>query len=506
MQRVSARRGRRPPERGTPAGIPAVGSATADRNGGRPVPPARAFRRVGGRCRCRLRPGDDVCHPCPVWHALSTVSGVRHSFGDDADDARGVDMDTDPALAATAPPPLSMLAAMHGSGELAVRYREVAALVDRMASSPYADSDMARAGALLRLVEPAELCAAHPDLDLFEVQVVGHDGAGVVADTLVAHLARHGIAAHVEIGGDGAGGPVHELDGLGTPPADLALCIIDARIVFDALGPVWTGADVRCAVECAVGELSRHAASYDHHGGADLVLTTIPLQQVHLRHLVDRDARTELSILWREANARLLALGREFPRVHVVDLDALGEPRPAGLGRELAHLVRALLGRSKTVLALDAGSTLWGTRPATSVWGQERFGELRRCIAQLVSQGVVVAVGGRDDHDDRADVAAMLDVHPDSVLCLADVTAAVPDRVVFAAHPSSAPAAAGLQVAPLDGDATLHVDSLLRDGWFDTIDRPARRAARTGEVISLRRPASRRSDDGARGDLASSTG
>jgi FkbH-like protein len=417
---------------------------------------------------------------------------------------------------------LAALRALHESGGVVSRYQEVAALVSQMTSGPRSGADLRRAGALIARTSPDELAAAHPDLELVRVCVLGHSTVEPVRDPLVAHLAQHGFVPQVTLGD--FDGYVRELGDTGSaaysPGADLALCILDAQIVFGQISGVWGVEDVRRTALAKVAELRRLAATYQQHGPGTLVLNTIPLLQTHLRQLVDRASRTELSILWRETNAAILTLGRDLSRVEVIDLDPLiaiagavndprmssyaklhlGEPLLAELAREVAHLLRALKGRTKKVLVLDADNTLWdgilgddgpdGIAAATTFRG-EAFGEFQRTIRQLAAQGVLLAVSSKNDQDA---VMAVLRSHPDMQLRDDDFVAVRAnwspkddniraigealnlglDSFVFADDSAFERGLVGsslpqVQIIHLDDEPALHAEALLRDGWFDTL-------------------------------------
>ena len=147
----------------------------------------------------------------------------------------------------------------------------------------------------------------------------------------------------------------------------------------------------------------------------------------------------------RELNRRLFDLANGEDRVHVIDLSMLlarvGER--AGLdarfgylyrapfknelldliAAQLAGLISALKGRSKKVLVLDCDNTLWG-----GVVGEDglegialhpleypgaAFYGFQRQILELRKQGILLALCSKNN---EADVTAVFDQHPHSVL------------------------------------------------------------------------------------------
>lgn len=440
---------------------------------------------------------------------------------------------------------LAALRALHAQKELVTRYCEVAALL-----APIADvgADMRRAGALLRKYPAQELADAAPGVEVVRVRVAGYSTVEPLRDPLVAQLARFGLAGEITLGD--FDGYLRELGDTGSAlyaaDPDVVACVLDAQVVFDQFDGPWTVADIRRAAMAQVGVIGKLAETYESNATGSLVLTTWPLLPTHLRRLVDRQSRTELSMLWREVNIELLRIGRDHGRVYVIDLDPLvglagqvNDPRmasyaKANLGadllaefaRELTHLIRALRGRTSKMLVLDADNTMWdgilgddgpdGITAATTFRG-EAFGEFQACARQLASQGVLLSVCSKNDDDLMRTV---LRENPDMKLREADFVAvmanwapkdanirSIADRLnlnvdsfVFA---DDSPFERGLIAASLpqvgivalDDEPALHVSALLRDGWFDTLALTDEDRARS-ELYRA---------DGARAELAEST-
>jgi FkbH-like protein len=171
----------------------------------------------------------------------------------------------------------------------------------------------------------------------------------------------------------------------------------------------------------------------------------------------------------------------------------------ARYAREVGHLARQITGQAKKVLALDLDGTLWGgvlgddgpdgIQLADGLRG-EAFRAFQRVVKQLGSQGVLLAAVSKNDQEP---VAAVLRDHPamtvreedfvrvvanwrpkpDNLAELAEDLNLGVDSLVFVddsryecglvrhALPSVA-------VVELDAEPAMHIEALLRDGWFDT--------------------------------------
>ena len=112
-----------------------------------------------------------------------------------------------------------------------------------------------------------------------------------------------------------------------------------------------------------------------------VVLHTVPLSPTEHRTVIDYRNKARLGRLWRELNARLLELADRHPGTYVLDFEAVVVDGSApvrderlyrfacmawtsltelSFAREAVAFCRALVGRSRKVLALDLDGTLWG--------------------------------------------------------------------------------------------------------------------------------------------------
>jgi FkbH-like protein len=407
------------------------------------------------------------------------------------------------------------LLALHRDGRLAGSYPSVPGLL--ATATP---EEVVRAGQLLTRLDPGEVLAAHPDTTTLSVTVLGHGTLSPLLAPLAGEAARHGLLFRTRVADFDSW--VFELgdadSALYAEDPDLALCVLDPTVVFDEVPVPWRPEDVGRVLEGKIALVERLAARFAATARGVLVLNTLPLPRRWTAQLVDHRSRAELGALWREANARLLRLAGANPSVVVLDLDPLlaegvplADPRLdvyakahlsgallAGYAREVTHLARHLTGRTRKVLALDLDRTVWGGvlgddgLEGIEVAGGHRgeaFRAFQRVAKQLGSQGVLLAAVSKNDpepvarvlrehpemtlrEEDFVSVAAAWRPKPESIAELARALNLAVGSVVFA---DDSPFERGLvrhalpevAVVDLDDEPALHVERLLRDGWFD---------------------------------------
>ncbi len=438
-----------------------------------------------------------------------------------------------PAAPQTQPSPLEALRTLRREGQLAARYPQVAPLLAELAGTG-APTDLPRAGSVLVQVERDQVLAAWPQTETAVVAVTGHSTLGGLGAPLAAEFGRHGVLTETRLSDFDA--YQRDLRDTGSPlyadDVDLALCVLDPQVLLDELGSPWQAEDLARAVERKLAEFQRLAETFTAHSSAALVLNTVPLPRTVTHQLVDHESRARAGLAWREFNSGLLRLSLANPRVHVVDLDpvvaagvplndarmaayakaALGDELLGRYAREVAHLSRMLRGRTKKVLVVDADNTLWdgvlgddgpdGIAAATTFRG-EAFGTFQRLVRQLGSQGVLLAVSSKNDHDNLVQVVRE---HPDMVLREADfarinanwqpkdvniediarkLNLGVDSFVFVDDSPFECGLVAGglpqVAVVRLDDEPALHVEKLLADGWFDTARLTAEDRARAAQ-------------------------
>jgi FkbH-like protein len=418
----------------------------------------------------------------------------------------------------TAPPgtPAAAVRALRADGSLAARYPEVAPLL-----ATAGPEETRQAGAVLGGLDPDAVLAAHPDTPVLTVDLTGSGTVAPMVPALTGELARQGLLGRIRTGDPGGYALALAQPDPAGPPADLTVCVLDAAAVFGRLpGPMWTVDEVAAAADELLDLLDGLSRAHAERGGGVLVFTTAPLWAVWSRQILGLRERARLGAVWRRFTAGLLELGTGERPSYVVDLDPLvaetGPGRDArlesyaqvpytdavfgALARQLAHLARTLCGQPRKCLVLDLDGTLWGgTLAETGAAGLEMAqgyrGEahrrFQRAVAQLGSQGVLLAVCSKNDPDE---VEEVLRTHPDLLVRRDDLVTVIADwspkadtvpqvaervgigedSLVFV---DDTPSETGLLrlkhpgIAVIDVDAAEpagHLERLLAEGWFDT--------------------------------------
>ncbi|MFC0440030.1 HAD family hydrolase [Kutzneria buriramensis] len=410
---------------------------------------------------------------------------------------------------------------LHRTGRLASDYPLVR---DLLADVPPESRDLLRrAGAWLSRLNPDEVLRAHPDTSALTVAITGHGTLAALIAPLTVEFARHGLLLRPVLSDfDSYVVDLSDSDSdLYSARPEIVLCLLDPALIFDEVPTPWRPEDVRAVFEAKVALVAGLAARFAERGAGTLVLNTIPLPRTRTAALVDHRSRAELGAAWREANARLLRLTAAHRNVVVVDTDSLladgipaGDARLsvyakahlstellAGYAREIGHLARNLTGRAKKVLAVDLDGTVWGgvlgddgpegIEVADGYRG-EAFRAFQRTVRQLAAQGVLVAAVSKNDiepvrtvlrehpgmtlrEDDFVRVVANWRPKHENLVELAEDLNVGVDSVVFA---DDSPYERGLvrrelpavAVITLDDEPAWHVDRLLADGWFDTVE------------------------------------
>ncbi|MFD8802570.1 HAD-IIIC family phosphatase [Streptomyces atroolivaceus] len=410
------------------------------------------------------------------------------------------------------------LRSLHERGRVAAEYPRVRGLVRGagVAETRWAGNLLARIGADAVLAE-------HPDTPVVSVAFTGHSTVSGLVAPVTAELARHGLLLRPHV--SDFDGYVFDLSDtaseLYSAKPDAVVCLLDASVVFDEVPVPWEPEDVRRIFDEKLTLLDGLATSFAGAGQGTLVFNTLPLPREWTAQLIGVRDRARLGAVWREANARLLRLMDRHAALTVLDFDPLlGADLPlrddrlgvythtefspeahAAYARDVAHLLRAATGRAKKCLVLDLDNTVWGgilgddgiegIEVAGSYRG-EAFRRLQRTARQVASQGVLLAAVSKNDLDP---VREVLRSHPDMTLREDDFVRVVAnwrpkhdnlrelaaelnlgvDSFVFA---DDSPYECGLvvrelpdvAVVALDEEPALHVEKLLRDGWFDVRD------------------------------------
>lgn len=428
--------------------------------------------------------------------------------------------------AQSAPSPVDELRELHKSGQLAARYPIVQRLVAELAWE-----DLPKAGRLLARLDPADVQREHPSVPAMTVAVTGHGTLSELVPVLTAEFARHGLLLRPLVSDFDS----YVFD-LGNPDSDLyaaqpdlILYVLDPAMIFDEVPVPWRPADVECVAYGKIRVIEELVSKFESVGRGTLALNTLPLLRRFAAQLVDYRSRARLGAVWREVNARLLRLAEQHPQVVALDLDPLladgivaSDTRMsiyakahlstdllARYAREVGHLARHLAGRTKKALVLDLDGTVWGGilgeegPSAIEVAGGyrgEAFRVFQRAAKQLRSQGVLLAVVSKNDVEL---VRAVLRDHPEMTLSeedfvrvianwrpkhdnlaeLADALNLGIDSFVFADDSAFEcglvrHALPDVTVIQLDSEPALHIERLLRDGWFNILEVTAEDQAR----------------------------
>ncbi|NUU20362.1 MAG: HAD-IIIC family phosphatase, partial [Streptomycetaceae bacterium] len=198
------------------------------------------------------------------------------------------------------------------------------------------------------------------------------------------------------------------------------------------------------------------------------------------------------------------------PRLHAYAKAYLSPALLAAYAREVGHLARHVAGRTKKALVLDLDETVWGGVlgedgadgiEVADTYRGEAFRAFQKVAKQIASQGVLLAAVSKNDLDP---VRAVLRDHPgmtlreddfvrvtanwrpkhDNLRELASDLGIGVDSFVFA---DDSPYEVGLvrtelpdvAVVALDGEPALHIEKLMRDGWFDARELTAEDRERT---------------------------
>ncbi|WP_432969459.1 HAD-IIIC family phosphatase [Dactylosporangium sp. CA-233914] len=422
------------------------------------------------------------------------------------------------------------------TGDPVADYPRVRAL---LRSVPH--GELPRAGRLLSRLDADEVLRHHPAQPVLNVAVTGHGTLSELLPPLTAELARHGLLLRPYTASFDTYLPelLDPDSELYRSRPDIVLCVLDPHIVLDELPTPWTVADAERVLAEKVGLIDRLTERFETAPGRLLVLNTLPLPPDLPALLTSDRHRAELGAVWREANARLLRMGTRRSSVVVVDLDPLiagGTPvcdrqmsqyvkahLGAGLlgryAREVGHLARQLAGQTRKCLVVDLDGTMWG-----GILGDdgaegieigpgprgEAFAAFQRAVAQLKSQGILLAVVSKNDaepvrrvlgehpgmvlrDEDFVRVIANWEPKHDNIESLARALNLATGSFVFvddspyecALVRRALPEVEVIEVGP---EPALHLEKLLADRWFGVRELTAEDLGRTEQYrVELRR-------------------
>jgi FkbH-like protein len=365
------------------------------------------------------------------------------------------------------------------------------------------------------------------------VTVIGTGTVEHIRAHLAGHLLRVGLLPTVHAGtyGQYLAELGTERGGLLDTKPDAVLCLLDARALFEELAPGWGPVQVSEATEEFEARLRGALLAFRQRTNTPVILNTMAIPGEYYAQVLGQMERTRVSVVWRTFTTALLNLSQEIDEVHVLDLEATAfqhagiydaslarharvaysEAITSEYARACAHLIRAMRAGPSKVLVLDLDDTLWdGTLAEGGVAGladpastrAQAYIAVQRAAQQLASQGVLLAVCSKNNHDEVLEAMAsypgcLLD-HQDFVTISADWTPKairVPaiaeqlnlatEAVVFADDNVGelggvAMAAPTIATIAMDADEPANnLWRLLRDGWFTTLTTTAEDRKRT---------------------------
>jgi FkbH-like protein len=414
--------------------------------------------------------------------------------------------------------PVNSLLELSRGGRLVTDYPLVRGL---LAGLP--EPELSRAGRLLARLDPDEIRHRHPAVPNVTIAVTGHGTLSALIPVLTGELARHGLLLRPVLGAFDSyvTDLLNPASKLYAAQADLVLCVLDPAVLFDEVPLPWDPDTVQRVAHAKLNLIERLAAQFESTGNGSLVLNTMPLLRSFDAQLVDFRSRARLGAVWRETNARLLRLPENHPSVVVVDMDPLiatgveasdarlstyakahlSEGLLACYAREIGHLARHMAGFTKKCLVLDLDGTLWGGALGEDGiegieigdgYRGEAFLAFQRVIKQIGSQGVIVAAVSKNDpeivqqalrehprmalrEEDFVEVIADWRPKHENIAALADRLGLPTDSFVFVDDSRYERELVrrelpGVEVVDVDDEPSLHIEKLLRDGWFVTTE------------------------------------
>lgn len=303
---------------------------------------------------------------------------------------------------------------------------------------------------------------------------------------------------------------------------DVVACLADERYFLPVDWSATDPAALETHLRQRVADLRGLILAGLHRTPAAFVLHTVPMPAQLRDGVISWRTRARVAAAWHQLNAALLDLAAQDSRIAVVDFAGELADLPVAarderlhsyadlpwtdgallaLARQVARVVRARVGLSRKVLAVDLDNTLWGgvlgeVGPAGVALGGlypgNAYQALQRAALRLREQGVTLVLASKNDEalvedalthhpeallrpesfavravnwsakaDNLRQAAARLNLSTGSFVFLDDspferghIRADLPEIAVLAA----------------DGDPAYLVRSLLRGGWFDVPD------------------------------------
>jgi FkbH-like protein len=414
---------------------------------------------------------------------------------------------------------LQQIQELKRSNKLAVEFTQVLSLLNELKNK----EEIARVGQLLNNINSQEVVANHADVKTIKIAFTGnfvlqpikpflnyfHLRSNILVDSLFSDYGQYTY----EILNSGS-------DVYNYKP-NITVCLLSEHVIFDEVSTPWRLDDIEKALQAKVQHITTLANQYANNSQGLLILNTIPLSSNRLNQIIDYKSKAILSSLWKEFNANILKISAQLKSVIVIDLDPLvadanglsddrmsqytkmhmTESLLSNYAEEISKISRAIVGQSKKCLVLDLDNTLWqgilgddgfhGIEVSETLVG-EAYHKFQCVIKQLADQGVLLTINSKNDQDN---VINVLQNHPQMVLNDTDFVKICanwfpkheniqtiseslnlnPDSFVFVDDSDfernllryKLPK---VRVIDLEDDPATFASSLLKDGWFNTLE------------------------------------
>lgn len=384
---------------------------------------------------------------------------------------------------------------------------------------------MAKAGFSLRGISEAQWNAqGRSFVKPLRVGIVSNFVCGEVENYLRFNLLRERIYPEFYIGDfdQYIFELMNEDGGLYAFEPDITLCLLDEHVITDRLSEEWFMDEMQSKLDDVGESLLELFSRFANKSKGVLVLNTIPLSSTVYNGIIDYRSKARLSRVWRAFNMRMLDLSAEHKNIVVLDTEMLlqkngvrlrearmaafaklymDEPLLAEISAEMRKVAQSLVGKTKKCLVLDCDNTLWGGVIGDDglqgiVLGDSPEGEayvaLHKTIKRLGKQGIILALNSKND---KPNTDQVFDSHPDTRLRQEDFVVQCvnwepkhenlqaiatrinigTDHMVFMDDSEfECNLVKGMmpevQVIELSGEASEHVEALLDEGWFNTLE------------------------------------
>lgn len=383
--------------------------------------------------------------------------------------------------------------------------------------------EIARVGQMLKNINSADIISQYPEVKEMKIALTGNFVLQSIKPFLTYFHLRENILVDTYF--TDYSQYTYEILNSGSElysyQSDITVCLLDEHVIFDEISTPWRVHDVENAVKAKLQHIERLVTQYVNTSQGLLIFNTIPLSAKRINELIDYKSKSALCCVWKEFNAAILKLSSQFKSLIVIDFDSLVadatglsddrmsqyakmhmvESLLCNYAHEISKISRAIAGQSKKCLVLDLDNTLWkgilgddgleGIEVAETFAGEAHH-NFQRTIKQLADQGVLLAINSKNDQEN---VINVLRNHPQMVLQEADFVKICANWVPK--HENIQVIAQSLNINPdsfvfiddsdfernllrckvpsvtvpeLEDDPATFSSTLLKDGWFNTLE------------------------------------